>query len=117
VVYVGSYDGTIYALNARTGALLWGFFAIYFVYSSPAVAKGVVYEGAGAGSTDAVIALKASTGHQVWRHKLNAGGQVNSATARWMGSSMSPRMTSTAACGRCRPAPAPCCGGTPPAAT
>ena len=45
VVYIGSYDDNVYALNARTGAKLWSYATGYLVYSSPAVANGVVYVG------------------------------------------------------------------------
>jgi outer membrane protein assembly factor BamB len=45
VVYIGSYDHHVYALNASTGALLWGHPIGYLVRSSPAVANGVVYVG------------------------------------------------------------------------
>jgi outer membrane protein assembly factor BamB len=45
VVYVGSWDYNIYALNARTGALLWKYTTGNQVNSSPAVANGVVYVG------------------------------------------------------------------------
>ena len=46
VVYVGSLDNNVYALNASTGAKLWSYTTggpIY--YSSPAVANGMVYVG------------------------------------------------------------------------
>ncbi len=58
VVYVGSEDGHLYALNAKTGAKLWSY-ATNFVDSSPAVANGVVYFGS---TDDNVYALNASTG-------------------------------------------------------
>src|ERR1700674_1365913 len=45
VVYVGSADGNLYALNARTGARLWNYPTGTTVGSSPAVANGVVYVG------------------------------------------------------------------------
>jgi len=45
VVYVGSYDGNIYALNATTGANVWNYTTGASVYSSPSVANGVVYVG------------------------------------------------------------------------
>jgi outer membrane protein assembly factor BamB len=45
VVYVGSYDNNVYALNARTGAKLWNYTTGALVYSGPAVANGVVYVG------------------------------------------------------------------------
>ena len=46
VVYVGSQDDNVYALNASTGARLWSFTtggSVFF--SSPGVANGVVYVG------------------------------------------------------------------------
>jgi outer membrane protein assembly factor BamB len=48
VIYIGSGDGNVYALNARTGAKLWSYPTGNFVDSSPAVANGVIY----VGSTD-----------------------------------------------------------------
>jgi len=58
VVYVGSTDNNIYALNAGTGALLWKY-TTGAVQSSPAVANGVVYV---ASEDYNVYALNASTG-------------------------------------------------------
>ena len=45
VVYVGSVDGNVYALNASTGAKLWSYRNWRRRDSSPAVANGVVYVG------------------------------------------------------------------------
>jgi outer membrane protein assembly factor BamB len=45
VVYVGSYDGHVYALDAKTGERLWRYQTGDEVVSSPAVAGGVVYVG------------------------------------------------------------------------
>jgi outer membrane protein assembly factor BamB len=45
VVYVGSNDKNVYALNASTGAKLWSYTTGGAVSSSPAVANGVVYVG------------------------------------------------------------------------
>ena len=45
VVYVGSDDWNVYALNAKTGAKLWSYTTGGVVGSSPAVANGVVYIG------------------------------------------------------------------------
>ena len=59
VVYVGSDDDNVYALNASTGALLWSYTTGNDVYSSPAVANGVVYVGSDDGN---VYALNANTG-------------------------------------------------------
>jgi outer membrane protein assembly factor BamB len=64
VVYVGSDDGNVYALNASTGAPLWSFATGDAIYrSSPAVANGVVYVGSAHGN---YYALSASTGAQLW---------------------------------------------------
>ena len=45
VVYVGSDDSNVYALNASTGAKLWSYATGSPVDSSPAVANGMVYVG------------------------------------------------------------------------
>jgi outer membrane protein assembly factor BamB len=45
VVYIGSSDDNVYALDARTGAKLWNYTTGRAVRSSPAVANGVVYIG------------------------------------------------------------------------
>ena len=45
VVYFGSDDKNIYALDARTGALLWNYTTGAKVVSSPAVANGMLFIG------------------------------------------------------------------------
>ncbi len=45
VVYVGSHDRNVYALNAITGSKIWSYMTGSSVESSPAVADGVVYVG------------------------------------------------------------------------
>src|SRR6202034_397736 len=65
VIYVGSYDGNVYAVNAATGAKVWAFLTGGLVFSSPAVANGVVY----VGSDDKnVYALNAATGAKLWSY-------------------------------------------------
>ncbi|MET8049740.1 PQQ-binding-like beta-propeller repeat protein [Streptosporangium sp. NPDC005286] len=66
VVYVGSGDGKVYALDALTGAVRWTHKIGGRVYSSPAVVDGVVYVGSGDGK---VYALDALTGAVRWTHK------------------------------------------------
>ena len=50
LVFVGSYDGNVYALNAFTGAEVWNYNTDNDVASSPAVADGIVYAGSFTGS-------------------------------------------------------------------
>ncbi len=45
MVYIGSFDDNVYALNAATGSRLWTFTTANFAFESPAVANGVIYTG------------------------------------------------------------------------
>jgi outer membrane protein assembly factor BamB len=84
-LYVGSYDHHLYALNARTGKLLWraqaqarplrdrGRF-----YSTPTAAYGRVYVGATDGK---VYSFGATTGKLRWSH--STGGYVYASPAVW----------------------------------
>jgi eukaryotic-like serine/threonine-protein kinase len=65
VVYVGSVESNVYALNASSGALLWIYATGGSVYSSPAVANGVVYIGS---RDDNLYALDATTGAKLWSY-------------------------------------------------
>jgi polyvinyl alcohol dehydrogenase (cytochrome) len=49
VLFGGSMDpaGTMYAMDARSGAVLWSFESGGTVYSGPAIAENVVYWGCG----------------------------------------------------------------------
>lgn len=64
LVYFGSGDHNVYALDAATGQLRWRFRAGDVVHSSPAIANGVLYIGCWDG---VMYALKASTGELVWK--------------------------------------------------
>ncbi|HUR96380.1 MAG TPA: PQQ-binding-like beta-propeller repeat protein [Gemmatimonadales bacterium] len=64
VVYVGSGDGNLYALDARTGTQRWKFAAGRAVTASPAVSGGLVFIGSRDG---AYFAVEAATGRQRWR--------------------------------------------------
>ena len=68
VVFVGSDDDRVYALNASTGALVWNYTTGGSVYSSPAVVGGIVYVGS---LDDRVYALNASTGVYIWSYKTS----------------------------------------------
>jgi outer membrane protein assembly factor BamB len=66
--YVGSFSGTIYSLNAATGAKIWNFTTGGAVWSSPAVANGIVY----VGSNDFIVyALSATSGSEIWRFRTD----------------------------------------------
>jgi len=66
VVYVGSSDGYLYALDRSNGAERWKFSAGSPVNSSPAVARGLVVFGSRGGS---FYALDARRGAQRWKHE------------------------------------------------
>ena len=66
VVYVGSYDKYVYALDADTGAVKWKYKTDSWIWSSPAVSNGMVYVGSRGGY---VYALDANTGAMKWKYK------------------------------------------------
>ena len=64
VVYVGSGDHNVYALDAETGARRWTFPTGDVVHASPAVSNGVVY----VGSWDRnMYAIEVASGRELWR--------------------------------------------------
>lgn len=66
IVYFGSSDGNLYALDAQTGSLRWKFKTGGIIHSSPALFDGVVY----IGSWDTYLyAIDAKTGEQKWKFK------------------------------------------------
>lgn len=68
VVYIGSYDRNLYALEAATGAVKWKFETGSRVSSSPAVTGGVAYFG----SYDGVFyAVDTATGKEKWHYATN----------------------------------------------
>jgi eukaryotic-like serine/threonine-protein kinase len=70
VVFVGSTDGNMYALNADTGSIKWKMTTGSWVNSSPAVASGTVYFE----SYDSnFYAVDATTGQLKW--KFQTGGE------------------------------------------
>jgi outer membrane protein assembly factor BamB len=80
VVYFGSGDDNIYALDASTGAKLWSFATHGSVRSSPALANGVVYFGTfdiSSFSGD-FYALNANTGAKLWSYNT---GYIESSPA------------------------------------
>jgi hypothetical protein len=58
IVYVGSDDNNLYALNASAGTTIWTYGTTGLIDSSPAIANGVVYVGS---EDDSVYAFGAIT--------------------------------------------------------
>ena len=63
VVYFGSGDGHVYAIDAASGELRWKFETGDVVHASPAYADGVIYVGSWDGK---FYAIEAVTGAQRW---------------------------------------------------
>ncbi len=75
LLFVGSYDRNVYALNAATGKVVWRFTTGGPVSSTPAVARvggRMCVFAASAGRT--IYALDAASGEQVWAHETFAWG-------------------------------------------
>ena len=73
LVYVGSFDGNVYALSAKEGQLAWKFATGDKVRASPTVDDGTLY----IGSWDKFFyAIDAQSGKMLWKTNLN--GQVQS---------------------------------------
>lgn len=70
MLYVGSYDGYMYALNTTTGELVWKSHSDggNIADSSPAVANGVVY--IGGGDDHEMFAFDAITGARLWTYPI-----------------------------------------------
>jgi outer membrane protein assembly factor BamB len=66
-VLLGGNDGSVYALDARTGAQKWRFDAQGYVYASPAILGGRLYLGDFGGGFHA---LSIKTGHEIWRRQM-----------------------------------------------
>ena len=69
VVYAGSQDKNIYAIDAGTGNLLWSFTTGGAIISSPAVVDGKVFVGSEDGY---VYCLDASKGSLLWQTFVNS---------------------------------------------
>jgi glucose dehydrogenase len=73
-VYVGSGDGSLYALTTETGSLKWTFHTKGIIHTSPAVYKGNVY----IGSWDTYMyAVDAYSGKLVWKFKTGDQPEVH----------------------------------------
>jgi outer membrane protein assembly factor BamB len=76
VVYVTTFNGSLDALNAATGAQMWSFPTGSLLLSPPAVSGGIVYFGTFGGTE---YALDAATGAQMW--SFTAAGGILGAPA------------------------------------
>ncbi len=70
IVYVGSDDKSLYALDARSGKQLWSFATGGAIFSSPAVANGIVYIGS---DDKSLYALDARPGSKLWSFATGGG--------------------------------------------
>lgn len=77
VVYFGSGDGNVYAVDAASGTLKWKFQTGDVVHASPALADGTLY----IGSWDTFFyALDAMTGKEKWRYKTGEDHDIYNQT-------------------------------------
>jgi len=82
MVYIGSQDYNLYALNATTGALVWKYYTGYRADYSPAVANGIVYTHYEDQNSGVVytVALDAGTGTEVWKTQITEFGSLSTPT-------------------------------------
>jgi outer membrane protein assembly factor BamB len=73
VVYFGSGDGHVYALDAASGALRWKFAAGSVVHASPAVVDGTLYIGDFASR---LYAIDTASGRERWRFQAGTDPQT-----------------------------------------
>jgi outer membrane protein assembly factor BamB len=71
VVYAGTSQSTVFALDAVTGKRIWRRATPVGINDQVAVSDGAVVVASGA--DNAVFALGAATGQQLWSHKTNGG--------------------------------------------
>ena len=74
VVYAGSDDNFVYALDAASGQMLWSFETGDAIRSTPTVAGGAVYVGS---NDNHVYALDAATGEMLWKHDTSKAVQYS----------------------------------------
>ena len=84
IVYVGSQDMNIYAINAWSGTLIWKYLTSGTIESSAAVANGKVYIGSDDGY---IYCLDAYKGNLVWKRFVNGSLPITSGAAVMLRSS------------------------------
>ncbi|MCS7272955.1 MAG: PQQ-like beta-propeller repeat protein [Fimbriimonadales bacterium] len=73
LVYIGTSNGNVLALDAQTGSLRWVFTADSAPTARPLLRDGVLYIGTGRGE---VYALNARSGEPVWREPYRADDYI-----------------------------------------
>ena len=76
VVYAGSDEDRVYALDAETGKLLWSFEVESDLSIPPLVSGGVVF----AEDIASIYALDAATGTELWRSELFYSSELSSSS-------------------------------------
>ena len=76
MVYFGSFDKNVYAVNVNSGKQVWIFPTGGTIYPSPAVFNNIVYIGS---NDHNLYALNAKSGALVWNYKT--GGEVQTSPA------------------------------------
>jgi outer membrane protein assembly factor BamB len=78
IVYVGSNDGSLYALSTATGKLRWSYATGGPITSSPAVTDNRVFVYSSGG---VFYALNATTGQLLWKRSIGADSDSSPVTA------------------------------------
>jgi outer membrane protein assembly factor BamB len=73
IVYVGSLDGCMYALNSNNGNIIWKAKTNGPIESSPAADDGAVYFTSEEPTAGALYKLDAKTGDVIWKQQLPYG--------------------------------------------
>lgn len=74
IVFFGSGDSNVYALDTATGSLKWKFKTGDVVHASPAISNGTLF----VGSWDSYFyALDAATGKEKWRFKTGEDAKIH----------------------------------------
>jgi len=72
-VIFGSYDGSVYCLDASTGDFLWEYKSGASISVTPFIHKNLVLVGS---QNNTLIAIDRQSGHKIWTHQT--GGAINS---------------------------------------
>lgn len=75
ILYLGSYDGFIFALDPSTGDLVWEFAVQDRAWIAPAIAGGIVYARSDDGN---LYALDAATGAELWSATIGWNNETSS---------------------------------------